>query len=51
MASLSDIQLIEKARAQAQALFARDPDLKKPENSYLAEALGRFWGAGKGDVS
>jgi ATP-dependent DNA helicase RecG len=51
MASLSDIQLIEKARAQAQALFARDPDLQKPENGLLAEALGRFWGGGKGDVS
>jgi ATP-dependent DNA helicase RecG len=51
MASLSDIQLIEKARTQAQALFARDPDLKDPDNSLLAEALGRFWGGGKGDVS
>jgi ATP-dependent DNA helicase RecG len=51
MASLSDIQLIEKARTQAQALFARDPDLKAPENALLAEALGRFWGNGKGDVS
>jgi ATP-dependent DNA helicase RecG len=51
MASLSDIQLIDKARTQAQALFARDPDLKDPENALLAEALGRFWGGGKGDVS
>ena len=51
MASLSDIQLIEKARAQAQALFTRDPDLKASENSLLAEALGRFWGGKKGDVS
>jgi ATP-dependent DNA helicase RecG len=51
MASLSDIQLIEKARTQAQALFARDPELKDPENSLLSEALGRFWGGGKGDVS
>jgi ATP-dependent DNA helicase RecG len=51
MASLSDIQLIEKARTQAQALFTRDPDLKDPENSLLAEALVRFWGGGKGDVS
>jgi ATP-dependent DNA helicase RecG len=51
MASLSDIQLIEKARAQAQALFGRDPELKNPENELLAEALGRFWGGGKGDVS
>ena len=51
MASLSDIQLIEKARTQAQALFARDPDLKDPENTLLSEALVRFWGIGKGDVS
>ena len=51
MASLGDTALIEKARVQAQALFARDPDLKAPENSLLAEALGRFWGNGKGDVS
>ena len=51
MASLSDIQLIEKARTQAQALFARDPELKDPENTLLAEALFRFWGGGKGDVS
>jgi len=51
MASLGDIPLIEKAREQAQALFERDPDLKNPENTLLAEALGRFWGNGKGDVS
>jgi len=51
MANLGDLQMIEKARQQAQALFARDPDLKNPENSLLAEALGRFWGGGKGDVS
>ncbi len=51
MASLSDIQLIEKARTQAQALFARDPELIDPENSLLAEALTRFWGSGKGDKS
>jgi ATP-dependent DNA helicase RecG len=50
MASLSDIQLIEKARQQAQTLFERDPELKESENSLLAEALTRFWG-GKGDVS
>jgi len=51
MASLSDIQLIEKARSQAQALFARDAELNDPENALLAEALNRFWGGGKGDVS
>lgn len=51
MASLSDIQMIEKARLQAQALFERDPDLKDSENQLLAEALSRFWSGGKGDVS
>jgi ATP-dependent DNA helicase RecG len=51
MASITDVQLIEKARAQAQNLFEQDADLSKPENSLLAEAFGRFWGEGKGDVS
>ncbi len=51
MASLSDIHLIEKARIQAQALFERDPNLEAPEHSLLAEALNRFWGSGKGDIS
>ncbi|HBG74058.1 MAG: ATP-dependent DNA helicase RecG [Chloroflexi bacterium GWB2_49_20] len=51
MASLTDVQMIEKARKQAQELFERDADLSLPENQLLAEALGRFWGAGKGDIS
>ena len=44
-------KLIEKARVQAQKLFERDPYLQQPEHSLLAEAFGRFWGDGKGDVS
>jgi ATP-dependent DNA helicase RecG len=52
MASLTDVQLIEKARAQAQKLFEEDGDLKQPEHALLAESLQRFWGeSGKGDVS
>ncbi|MFZ5904911.1 MAG: ATP-dependent DNA helicase RecG [Chloroflexota bacterium] len=51
MASLTDIALIEKARAQAQSLFEKDANLEQPEHKLLAEALGRFWGEGKGDVS
>ena len=51
MASLTDIALIEKARAQAQALFERDPDISQPEHALLAEAFDRFWKAGPGDVS
>ena len=51
MASITDVKLIEKARTQAQNLFEQDPDLSQPTNTLLAEALGRFWGEGKGDVS
>jgi ATP-dependent DNA helicase RecG len=51
MASLTDIHIIEKARTQAQSLFARDADLRLPENQLLSEALERFWGGGKGDIS
>lgn len=51
MANITDVALIEKARTQAQALFEKDPELKLPEHSLLAEAFERFWGAGKGDVS
>jgi ATP-dependent DNA helicase RecG len=51
LASLTDVRMIEKARAQAQMLFERDGDLQMPENQLLAEAMKRFWGGGKGDVS
>ncbi len=51
MASLTDVGLIEDARTQAQQLFKEDAKLEKPENTLLAEALERFWGDGKGDVS
>jgi len=51
MASLTDIDLIEDARAHAQKLFETDANLEKPEHALLAEALERFWGDGKGDVS
>jgi ATP-dependent DNA helicase RecG len=51
MASLTDVDLIENARSHAQKLFAADAKLEKPENALLSEALERFWGDGKGDVS
>jgi ATP-dependent DNA helicase RecG len=51
MASITDLPLIEKARNQAQTLFEKDPNLEMPEHKLLAEALGRFWGTSKGDVS
>ncbi len=51
MASITDVKLIEKARVQAQKLFEKDPYLNQPEHALLAEAFGRFWDGGKGDVS
>ena len=43
MARLSDIALLEVARAEAEKLFAHDPGLKKSENSLLAKELARIW--------
>jgi ATP-dependent DNA helicase RecG len=51
MASLTDVKMIEKARTHASDLFEYDAELSLPENQLLAEALERFWGAGKGDIS
>jgi hypothetical protein len=51
MASVTDVKLIEKARAQAQTIFEKDADLSLPEHALLAESLAKFWGEGKGDVS
>jgi ATP-dependent DNA helicase RecG len=51
MASITNVALIEKAREQAQKLFEKDPDLKKPEHALLAEAFERFWNGTKSDIS
>lgn len=51
MASLTDVTLIENARSHAQKLFDTDAKLEQPEHALLSEALERFWGNGKGDVS
>ncbi|MCF6277168.1 MAG: ATP-dependent DNA helicase RecG [Anaerolineales bacterium] len=51
MASLTDIDLIEKARERAQALFAKDANLEQEDHKLLGEALERFWRGSKGDVS
>ena len=51
MASLTDIELIEKARERAQAIFALDANLEKEEHKLLGEALDHFWGDVKGEAS
>jgi ATP-dependent DNA helicase RecG len=50
LASLSNVQILEQARAEAQTVFQEDPQLSKPEHKLLAEQVGRFWGD-KGELS
>lgn len=50
-ARLTDVRLIEKARREAQRLFAEDPVLARPEHRLLAEAVDRFWSGAKGEIS
>jgi ATP-dependent DNA helicase RecG len=50
-ANLTDVRLIEKARKQAQTIFAQDPQLSRPEHQLLAYALQQSWGGGQGDIS
>ncbi|MCX6011254.1 MAG: DNA helicase RecG, partial [Chloroflexi bacterium] len=46
MAKLSDVALLELARAEAIRLFEQDPGLKKPANAPLARELSRVWQGG-----
>jgi len=40
-----DARLLERARAQAEAIVAADPDLEEPEHALLGDELGRRFGA------
>ena len=40
-----DTQLLERARARAEAIVAADPELRTPEHTLLGEALEREFGA------
>jgi ATP-dependent DNA helicase RecG len=44
MATLTDVQLIEKVQRSAKSLFEKDPDLSLPEHQELAATLAHFWG-------
>jgi ATP-dependent DNA helicase RecG len=50
-AQLSDILTIEKARREAQRVFASDPDLSQPEHAGIRGMVEAFWSVGAGDVS
>ncbi len=50
LAKLSDVSILEQARAEALALFQEDPDLSKPEHKLLARKVEEFW-RGESDLS
>jgi ATP-dependent DNA helicase RecG len=50
MASLSNVRILEQARAEAQSIFQEDPTLSLPQHRLLAEQVTRFW-QGQGDLS
>jgi ATP-dependent DNA helicase RecG len=43
MASLLDVKLLERARDEAERVFAEDPLLEAPEHELLRERVARFW--------
>ncbi|OGO41639.1 MAG: ATP-dependent DNA helicase RecG [Chloroflexi bacterium RBG_16_57_9] len=50
VARLSDVHVLEQARAEAAELFRQDPDLIRPEHAALAAQIRAFW-RGEGDLS
>jgi ATP-dependent DNA helicase RecG len=51
VAQLTDVELIEEARAEASALLDADPELQRPENEPLRLAMERVWGRISAEVS
>ena len=51
MAKLSDVHILELARAEAIRLFEKDKNLKKPEHKLLVKELARVWSSQAGEWS
>jgi ATP-dependent DNA helicase RecG len=51
VARLSDVKVLEEARAVAQEIWAEDPYLQSPQNRLLASRVDEFWQRGEGDLS
>lgn len=49
-AKLSDVRILETARAEALEIFRRDPGLSAPEHALLRDRVDVFW-RGEGDLS
>ena len=50
VARLSDVAILERARAEALEIFRRDPALSAPEHALLVQKVDEFW-QGEGDLS
>jgi ATP-dependent DNA helicase RecG len=50
IAKLSDVRLLESARAFAQEIFRQDPELRSTEYQPLRQKMKEFW-KGEGDLS
>ena len=51
MAKLSDVHILELARAEAIRLFEKDKRLKNPEHKLLVKELARVWSSEAGEWS
>ncbi len=52
LASITDLELVEKARGEATALFQDDPELNQENHQQLKAAVEQFWGRkNTGDIS
>jgi ATP-dependent DNA helicase RecG len=52
LASITDLDMIERARTEASAIFNQDPDLSQENHQQLAKAVNEFWTQKKtGDIS
>ncbi|MEN8241824.1 MAG: ATP-dependent DNA helicase RecG, partial [Chloroflexota bacterium] len=51
MASLTDLQLIEKARKHAHEVVEKDPDLAAHEHEAMRTAVKQRWSGEEGDIS
>ena len=52
LASITDLDLVERVRTEASALFSQDPDLSQENHQLLAKAVKEFWTQkNAGDIS
>jgi ATP-dependent DNA helicase RecG len=51
VARLSDVRVLEEARAVAREIWEGDPGLQLPQNRLLASRVNKFWQRGEGDLS